>query len=139
MWIYAQIDDAGRVIGISRLAGLVERPEMLELDAYREELLGCTWLGGATPADASQFATPMIPPPPPITRAELVARFTDDELGTIKRLAETNDTALGWVEWLQSQPTVALTDARLAAGLARLVAAGRIAQSRVDEILAETE
>ncbi len=77
------------------------------------------------------------PPPGPITRAELLDRFTDDELGGIKRLAETNDTAAGWVEWLLAQPAIALNHARLTAGLARLVTAGKMTQDRVDQILAE--
>lgn len=72
----------------------------------------------------------------PLTRSELIERFTDDELGGIKRLAETNDTAAGWLEWLLVQPTVALDHPRLTAGLARLVAAGKLTQERVDQILA---
>lgn len=80
---------------------------------------------------------PAAPPVPRtlLTKAEFYDRFTDDELGDLKQLAGTNKTAAGYLEWLQVQMAVDLENARLIAGLDRLVTAGKITAARRDELL----
>ena len=72
----------------------------------------------------------------PLTSAELIDRFTDDELGEMNELTVTNKKAAGWMKWLLAQPFLALDHPRLTDGMARMVTAGALTQERVDQILA---
>lgn len=40
---YAQIDDKGKVVGVSLLSGKVERGDMIELDSFDISLIGATY------------------------------------------------------------------------------------------------
>jgi len=94
---------------------------------------------GWTYDDQTQEFTESAPQPPSevlsLPVGEFLSRLTDDELGGIRNLAETNQTAAGWVDWLRSQPTINKNNSRLVAGLDRLVTAGKLTSQRRDEIL----
>ena len=45
MYFYAQLNDEGRVVGVSQLSGQVSSPSMIPLDWYDASLLGQYWNG----------------------------------------------------------------------------------------------
>lgn len=86
--------------------------------------------------EAGAFSPPdAVVVPRLLTYNELIERFTDDELGTLQGLADTQQAIRGWLVWLQSRVTIDLDDTRLTTRLQQAVSLGYLTQVRVDEIL----
>lgn len=84
------------------------------------------------------YYTP-IPEPDPVrwlNANTFMSRFTDEELGLLQELADTNATIRGWVWWLNRQTAIDRDDPRVVSRLSQAVSAGKLTQERMDAILA---
>jgi hypothetical protein len=70
-----------------------------------------------------------------INAADFLSRFSDAELGELQAIADSNSAVRGWVWWLNHQVAIDLDDTRISSRLADAVAAGKLTQARMDEIL----
>lgn len=66
---YAQIDDDGICMGVSQLSGVVDKPNMIELESYDTSLMGKMWTG-------TEWIENPNPPEPP----EPVAEVTNEDI-----------------------------------------------------------
>lgn len=134
---YLTLDSDGYACGFTETEGVIPVSSGVVKAASREEAQsrinhrkqGNTWVQRPAP---SRFQ---------FSRAEFLSRFTDDELGALRSLGETNPAAAGFCDWLMSQDTLDLkqgqpTHARVLAGLGRLVGSGAMTASRRTELLA---
>jgi len=76
-----------------------------------------------------------VPQPRLETVADFISRFTDDELGDIETLAQSNKRARGWVQWLKLQMAVDLDHPRITGAVQLMETAGVIGAGRAAEIL----
>jgi len=67
--------------------------------------------------------------------ADFIGRFTDDELGDIETLSQTNKRARGWLRWLMAQSEIDLDTARIGGAVQLMETAGVIDPGRAAEIL----
>ena len=70
---YAQIDDDGICYGVSQLSGIVDMPNMIELESYDMSVMGKMWTG-------SEWVENPNPPvveqqPEPVTNEEIKAKM----------------------------------------------------------------
>lgn len=70
---YAQIDDDGICYGVSQLSGIVDKPNMIELESYDMSVMGKLWTG-------SEWVDNPNPPEPPEPSTEPTNQDIMDKL-----------------------------------------------------------
>lgn len=70
---YAQIDDDSICMGVSQLSGVVDKPNMIELESYDTSLMGKMWTG-------SEWVENPNPPEPPEPSTEPTTQDIMDKL-----------------------------------------------------------
>jgi hypothetical protein len=111
------------------------------------------WLQEHVPAGAIEILEPptdgrqlwdgtawlaLVVPPPTMTPLEFIDRLNDAEQLTLATAAMTQPTIKLWYDKLLAADTVNLGDARLAAGVQAMVAAGLLAPARALAILGQS-
>lgn len=125
---YAQIDETGICVVVSRLSGTVTAGNMIAI-ADDINPLGQRWNG-------SEFeAVEVVAIDIPLSRIEFMDRFTDPEMVAIYTAAASQPMVNVWVKKLEATAEISLTSHRTIDGLNALEAAGLIAEGRAAEIL----
>lgn len=73
IWYYAQIDDDSICMGVSQLSGVVDKPNMIELESYDTSLMGKMWTG-------TEWIENPNPPAPPEPSTEPTTQDIMDKL-----------------------------------------------------------
>lgn len=73
IYYYAQIDDDGICMGVSQLSGVVDKPNMIELESYDTSLMGKIWTG-------TEWIENPNPPDPPEQSTEPTTQDIMDKL-----------------------------------------------------------
>lgn len=116
---YAQINGAGLVVAVTQTGGIVNAPNMVELPSFDTSKIGSTYSGGV-------FVAPPAPPPDARRWWVDVGPFKD-RLGMDAPAiyASTASACRGVVGMLEGRKYINLKDARIAAMLDVLIAAGQ--------------
>lgn len=134
-WLYAQLDNSGRCVGVTEAAGPIDAPQMLRIEALDVSLIGRTH----DPVDGWTEPEPPAAPPRHITRLAFLQRFDDSEAVAID-LASMGATpqAAGMRRYMQlvnAATYIDLDRPDTRAGVIALEAAGLLAAGRALEIL----
>lgn len=87
-----------------------------------------------TPAEPPAMVWPVIRI---IKKEKWYDRWTDDDLGKLLAVANTNEGMAGWMDWIRSQSALDLDSTRITSKLQQGVDGGHITQSAMDILLAD--
>lgn len=90
-----------------------------------------------TPPDPIIIPEPDWPVIRIIKKANWYDRWTDDDLGKLLAVANTNEGMAGWMDWIRSQSALDLDSTRITSKLQQGVDGGHITQSAMDILLAD--
>lgn len=129
MFEYAQIDNAGNVVSVSRFTTAVVNPSLISLEGHEADVHGKRWDGAAFVALAPVTTVQ------PISRLEFMDRFTDEELAAVLAAAKAVAAVEVFVKKMDAASQINLADPRTMAGVQALEAQQLIEVGRADEIL----
>jgi hypothetical protein len=98
---------------------------------------GATCQAAAQTAMTNFLANPVVPNPGTIPLASFLGRFTQAQMATIWKAAQTDGTGQigGGLMYVQSNQQITLTDPNITAWMAAVVTAGALTQAQATAIL----
>jgi hypothetical protein len=127
-YYYVQLDEFSIVKAALDTSAPIDKPNMIQTDAYRDDLFGWKYENGI-----------FIPVPPPptwvITKVAMISRFTPQEYVGIVGATKTDVEVQAWYDLFQAATQINLQDQRTIAGIESMVPKNLLTQARATEIL----